>query len=152
MKATITSELNVSADHAWQLVKKSSTLIFITKGLLSFSGSDHFPDEWDENSTVVSRLRFFGIIPAWNHQIHFQKVSDNELEIITEEQGGIVSKWKHRIKISSMNKGATCLYTDDVEIEAGVFTPLVWLYADLLYRYRQLRWKVLISKQAPSYR
>jgi len=51
-----------------------------------------------------------------------------------------------------MNKGATCSYTDEVEIEAGVFTPLVWLYANLLYRYRQLRWKVLISKQAPSYR
>jgi len=92
MKATITSEFNISSDDAWQLVKKSSTLTFVTKGLLSFSDSDHFPTEWAEESTVVSRLRFFGIIPAWNHQIHFQKGSDNELEIITEEQGGIVSK------------------------------------------------------------
>jgi hypothetical protein len=152
VKATITSELNISADDAWQLVKKSSTLTFVTKGLLSFSDSDHFPTEWVEDSRVVSRLRFFGIIPAWNHQIHFQKVSDSELEITTEEQGGIVSKWKHRIKISSINKGATSLYTDEVEIEAGLLTPVVWLYANLLYRYRQLRWKVLTSKQAPPYR
>jgi hypothetical protein len=145
VKATITSELNISANDAWHLVKKSSTLTFVTKGLLSFSDCDHFPAEWIEGSTVVSRLRFFGIISAWNHQTHFLKVSDTELEIITEEKGGIVSKWKHRIKISSMNKGATCLYTDEVEIEAGLLTPGVWWYANLLYRYRQFRWKSLIS-------
>ena len=146
MNATITSKLNISANDAWHLVKKSSTLTFVTKGLLSFSDCDHFPAEWIENKSVISRLKFFGFIPAWNHQIFFQKVSDPELEIATDERGGIVSKWRHRIKICSMDKGATCLYTDEVEIEAGLFTPVVWLYANLLYRYRQLRWKVLISK------
>ena len=145
MKATITSQLNISPEDAWYLVKKSSTLIFITKGLLSFSDNDHFPAEWVEDSTVASRLRFFGLIPAWKHQLHFQKVSDSELEITTEEQGGIVSKWKHRIKISSMHKGATSLYSDEIEIEAGLLTPIVWLYANLFYRYRQLRWKRLVS-------
>lgn len=149
MKARITTKLNISAENVWQLVKKSSTLVFVTKGLLSFSDSSHFPAEWAENKTVISRLKFFGLISAWNHQIYFQKVSDSELEIITEEQGGIVSKWEHRIKISSMNEETASLYTDEVEIEAGLLTPVVWLYANFLYRYRQLRWKSLISKQAP---
>ena len=90
MKAIITSQFNISAEVAWCLVKKSSTLIFITKGLLSFSDSDHFPAEWVEDSTVASRLKFFGLIPAWKHQIHFQKVNDSELEITTEEQGVLI--------------------------------------------------------------
>ena len=150
MKAIITSKLNISAGDAWRLVKKSSTLIFITKGVLSFSDSDHYPEEWLENRSVTSRLKFFGLFPAWNHEIYFQKIRDSALEIITEEQGGVVSKWQHLIKISPTHNDAISLYTDQIEIEAGLLTPLVWLYAHLFDRYRQLRWKRLISEQVTS--
>lgn len=150
MKAIITSQLNISANDAWRLVKKSSTLIFITRGLLSFSDSDHFPAEWIEKKSVTSRLKFFGLVPAWNHEIYFQKISDSALEIITEEQGGVVSKWQHLIKLSPTPNDAISLYTDQIDIEAGLLTPLVWLYAHLFYRYRQLRWKRLISEQVTS--
>ena len=150
VKAIITSKFNISAVDAWRLLKKSSTLIFITKGLLSFSDSDQFPEEWLENRSVTSRLKFFGLFPAWNHEIYFQKISDSVLEIITEEQGGIVSKWEHLIKVSPTYNDAIILYTDQIDIEAGLFTPFVWLYAHLFYRYRQLRWKRLISEQVTS--
>ena len=72
------------------------------------------------------------------------------LAIITEEQGGIVSKWEHLSKVSPTDNDAIILYTDQIDIEAGLFTPFVWLYAHLFYRYRQLRWKRLISEQVTS--
>lgn len=150
MKAIITSKLNISAGDAWRLVKKSSTLIFITKGVLSFSDSDHYPEEWLENRSVTSRLKFFGLFPAWNHEIYFQKICDSALEILTQEQGGIVSKWEHLIKVTPTDNDAIILYTDQIDIEAGLFTPFVWLYAHLFYRYRQLRWKRLILEQVTS--
>lgn len=32
-----------------------------------------------------------------------------------------------------------------VEIRAGVLTPLVWLFAQVFFRYRQMRWRSLLK-------
>lgn len=143
MKAVIKSELNIAAIKAWELVQQSNTLIFVCKGLLSFAGSSEFPQRWREGDTINTRLYFFGIIPGWKHALHFTSISDNSMVIYTEEKGGIVQNWKHEIKFETISE-STCLYTDSVDIKAGVFTPLIWLYAHILYRYRQYRWKYLI--------
>jgi hypothetical protein len=29
-----------------------------------------------------------------------------------------------------------------------LFTPLIWFYAHIFYRYRQLRWRLLLRKSA----
>jgi hypothetical protein len=36
-----------------------------------------------------------------------------------------------------------CRYSDEIEVRAGALPPLVWLYAQLFYRYRQRRWRRL---------
>jgi hypothetical protein len=35
------------------------------------------------------------------------------------------------------------LYRDQVTIQAGMFTPFIWLFAQLFYRHRQRRWRQL---------
>jgi hypothetical protein len=39
----------------------------------------------------------------------------------------------------------TTHYTDQVEIQAGLLTPLVWALASIFYRYRQFRWRRLVA-------
>lgn len=146
MRATVTTRLPASAHDVWSLVRESRTLVYVTKGLLGFSGSNEFPPQWREGDTQSTRLLFFGVIPAWKHRIHFRKVSDSERVLDTHEEGGIVSTWDHTIKVEPINEH-TCHYTDEIDIKAGWATPLIWMYANLLYRYRQYRWARLIEQR-----
>jgi len=65
-------------------------------------------------------------------------VDDERRELLSRESGGPVRCWNHRIAIGPDGEN-TCRYTDEIAIEAGVLTPLVWAYAHLFYRYRQMR-------------
>lgn len=141
MIVQISTKLEISAEKAWQTVKKSSTLAFITKGLLGFS-QDNFPTEWKESETVSTRLFLFNFIPAWKHEIHFGRIDDKQAELYTNEKGGIISVWNHLIKIEAVNE-QSCYYTDKIEIEAGILTPMIWCFAQVFYRYRQRRWQFI---------
>jgi len=37
-------------------------------------------------------------------------------------------------------------YTDEIEIQAGWLTPVIWLFAHIFYRHRQRRWKVMMKE------
>jgi hypothetical protein len=67
------------------------------------------------------------------------------MEILTHESGGLISVWNHQMAVESKPDGQS-VYSDVVEIRAGVFTPLVWLYANIFYRYRQMRWQLLANR------
>lgn len=143
MIVEISTQLDMSAERAWQTVKKSNTLVFITKGLLGFS-QNNFPTEWQEGETVTARLILFNFIPAWKHEIYFMRIDDKQYELFTNEKGGIVSVWNHLIKVVPKRE-ESCIYNDKIEIEAGILTPIVWFFAQIFYRYRQRRWRFIKS-------
>jgi len=37
-------------------------------------------------------------------------------------------------------------YSDEIEIRAGLLTPVIWAFAHGFYRHRQRRWRVLLSR------
>jgi len=141
MIVEISTRLDMSAERAWETVKKSNTLFFITKGLLGFS-QNNFPAEWQEKETVTARLLLFNLIPAWKHEIRFVRIDERQYELFTNEKGGVVSVWNHLIKVVPEGE-EFCIYTDKIEIEAGVLTPIVWFFAQIFYRYRQRRWRFI---------
>ncbi|MCB1705726.1 MAG: hypothetical protein KDI17_12735 [Halioglobus sp.] len=128
-------------------MKKSSTLVFVTKGLLGFAGARQFPSEWQQGATQSTRLLFFGFIPAWRHSLTFRTINEAEMLMYTDEGGGLVPVWKHAIKVVPTDD-RSCVYEDDVEIQAGLLTVFVWLYAQIFYRYRHLRWQLLLRRLA----
>lgn len=145
LRVKISSVFNAPADKVWALVKRSDTLLFVTRGLLGFSGAHHFPTEWREGSTENTCLLLFILVPAWGHSITFQEVSASKRVLSTNEGGGLVPVWNHLIHVVPDQSG-TCTYTDDVEVQAGALTLLVWLYAHVFYRYRQFRWRTLLRR------
>jgi hypothetical protein len=148
MKVSITSNIEASSEDAWALVKQSNTLLYVTRGLMGFKSiSSSLPNEWQQGKTEQLRIMLFGLIPAWRHQISFKDISDSKMVMLTHESGGVVKTWNHLISIKTADS-SSCNYTDDVEIKAGLFTPLIWLYAHVFYRYRQFRWRYLVKKSA----
>lgn len=147
MKVTVSSTIASSAEEAWDLVKQSNTLLYITRGLMGFKPiNSALPNLWQEGRTEFLRILLFGLIPAWRHQINFKEIDDSKMKMLTHESGGIVNTWNHLISVKAIDD-SNCRYTDDVEIRAGIFSPLVWAYANLFYRYRQIRWHYLIKQK-----
>jgi len=145
MKVSISTTLKISAEDAWDLVKQSNTLHFVTRGLMGFKPiGPALPYQWIEDKTETLRIMLFGFIPAWKHQIRFKEISDSQMKMLTHESGGLINTWNHLISIKTIDD-SSCKYTDEVEIKAGIFTPFIWAYANLFYRYRQKRWQHLIN-------
>jgi carbon monoxide dehydrogenase subunit G len=138
----VSTELDIPAELAWQTVKKPETFRYVVRGVLGVRQLDDVPDDWGEGLTVRVRLLFFHVIPAWKHEIRIVRLDPAAREIHTSEHGGPVRTWNHRIKIEPESE-RTCRYTDEIEIRAGPLTPSVWLFAQLIFLYRQRRWRKL---------
>ncbi|MCP2040530.1 ligand-binding SRPBCC domain-containing protein [Neisseria sp. HSC-16F19] len=57
----------------------------------------------------------------------------------------LIRRWRHTITIVPQGQG--CLYRDTVEIDAGILTGLVGMFAKAFYRHRQKRWQQLVQQQ-----
>lgn len=144
MKARIETVLPAPPDATWEVVKRSSTLVYVTRGMLAFEGAENFPARWSEGQHVDTRLRLFGVVPAWRHQLLVARVDDAQHIIQTVERGGFLDKWNHRIEV--IPHGAGTRYIDELEFEAGGLTPVVGAFARMFCRYRQRRLRTLLAQ------
>lgn len=144
MLATIRTELPASSDKVWQALLKRDSFLYVTRGMLGFRGSDRWPELFSEGLQLDTRLVFFHLIPGWRHTLRLIRVDAEKLTIASEEGGGLVRTWNHRICLETRDS-ESCGYTDEIDIRASVLTPLVWLFAQAFYRYRQRRWRRLAA-------
>ena len=131
------------SDVAWRTVQRSDTLIHVNRGMLGFRWLTPRPDEWRAGDDVRVRLLFFNVLPAWSHTLRFATIDNYRRTILTRENGGPVKVWNHQIQIEPIDVDR-CRYTDEIEVRAGLLTPLVALFAHTIYRYRQWRWRRMV--------
>ena len=82
----------------------------------------------------------FGLGPSSPHDVQVVRVDEAQGEIETQESGGLARVLNHRMRVEPVS-GVASRYTDCIEVQAGLLTPLVWLFAKGFYRYRQRRWQ-----------
>jgi len=127
-------------------VLTSRLLQYVASPLVAFVpvNPPALPERWEEHKYVV-RLRLFGFIPFGRQTINISVLSrsNSHIELRDNGYGSLISKWDHLINIRSANVG--CVYSDRVDVKAGVLTPFVWAFAWLFYRHRQRRWQRLVS-------
>lgn len=119
--------------------------LYYTRGFLGFKGAEAWPEQFEEGQVVEARLLFFNLIPAWKHTLRVIRVDDEGMEIASEEAGGIVRRWNHRKWVEDESE-ARCFYADEIDIDAGLLTVLIWAYAHFFYRYRQWRMRKLAKR------
>jgi len=142
MIADVSTALNCSAGKAWNEVQKSSLLLHVMRPLVRIVPVDGpFSERWSEGS-MGCKIYFLGIIPAGAHTIELEKIDEMSRHIQSRERGRLVAKWDHLISIKPLDD-RTSIYRDTVDIDAGWLTFVVWAWANLLYRYRQRRWRAL---------
>ncbi|MFO0809146.1 MAG: hypothetical protein U0746_11015 [Gemmataceae bacterium] len=133
--------LRAPADVVWQLLLRKDTFLHVTRGMVGFTDVDRWPARlFTEGVTLTTGVRLFGIGPATQYTVEVVRVDDARMEIETREHGGLIESWKHHLQVQPL-AADECLYTDRIELRAGVATPLVWLFTAVFYRYRQWRWR-----------
>jgi hypothetical protein len=131
------TKLDASPEKVWDQLLEYRTLEYLMRGLIGFSGE--LPARMRLGDRLVLRLWFFHLIPAWKHRVAIVQLDGETRTITSHEHGGILRRWDHQMRVlASADRRA--IYSDRVEIEAGLFTPLVWLWAQIQYRYRHARW------------
>jgi hypothetical protein len=142
MEVVVSTELEASAGAVWDLLQRSESLRFVAAPVLRIG--DELPRYWNESGGTVTLddMKLFGWLPLWRHEMRLVELDDERCEILTEERGGPVRSWRHRIPVRPL-PADRCHYTDRVEIEAGALTLAVWLFARIFYGHRQRRWRQL---------
>jgi hypothetical protein len=140
MNVTTSTDLPIPAERAIALAQRTATLQHVLWPLLTATPSMRVPDLIAEGDRISIHLRFFGILPCWTHEVVVEHLAEHE--IVSREHGGPITVWNHRLTFEPTSS-TTCRYTDAVEIRAGLLTPLACLFAALMYRYRQARWRAL---------
>ena len=147
MKVTIQTRLRCTAPRAWEEVQKPLLLSHVAAPFLKFEplSSKGFPERWDEGNFFVKMLGF-GFLPLGLERIGISTRIDAEGVFYIRDDGGgtLVRSWDHLITIRP-DGHEFCIYSDTVDISAGILTPFVWIFAQLFYRWRQHRWRCLVA-------
>lgn len=146
MFARISTRLACTESELWKDISRPNSLQFVASPILRFEPieSEDLDHEWEVGRDYPLKLYFLGIIPLGRHTIQLVEVDKDRNFIASRERGTLAPVWNHSISFHETQPGLVS-YTDEIEIRAGLLTPLIWLLAHLFYRHRQRRWKVLLK-------
>ena len=139
MNLRVSSTLPCSAEAAWRAEREVATLLKGAWPWLVYSpvAPPRLPEKWTPGQTLTVRTRLFGLLPLGQHTISVAEVDENSMTVLTHEHGGLIRRWDHRVRITPDGPNG-CRYTDEIDLDAGLLTPIVWLFAWLFYNDRQI--------------
>jgi hypothetical protein len=149
MRVFLQSTLPCSADQAWAAVQTSALLEEICAPLIYFAADngEQIPERWTSQTPNRLRPKMFGVLPLATRTLNWERIDHEKREIQTREYDAMIRRWDHRIHVEPAGDDQ-CRYTDDIQIQAGVLTPLVWLWAQWFYRHRRKRWRQVAQRLA----
>lgn len=147
MKAKISTIIHTNEDEIWDELLKVSSLIYVASPILRFRPQlNHtLPEKWELGKEYKLKLSFFNVIPLGDHIIKVVEINKQEKVIISNEYGNLTKVWNHTIKLMPIDNNRI-RYTDEIDIQSGLLTLFVWLFAHFFYRHRQIKWKKLLKR------
>ncbi|HCR72435.1 MAG TPA: hypothetical protein DIW23_13385 [Anaerolineae bacterium] len=145
----ISSTFNATTERVCQELSKTKLLHYVGKPLIQFIPvNGDLPEVWQEGEYTVE-MKLFSIIPFGKQKVVIKQPSEEEKKkhhyaMLDDGRGELISTWRHLITVDEVNNGKA-LYTDTVEVQAGVLTFFVWVFANIFFWHRQRRWKKLIQ-------
>ncbi len=148
-KLIVTSEIPININDAWQIVKTSKLLKFVSSRKIKFKPiGGSFPEIWQQDKTVSTKMLLFGFIPFGGiHSLYFEKI-DNENKVLqTREKDDSAKVWDHKISLIELTENKI-IYQDLIIIYGGLLTFIITLWAKSFYKHRQNRWQIVAKEIA----
>lgn len=145
MRVDSTTYLEAPPARVEAHLRSTRLLLYVAAPLVKFTACTppELPENWEEGIYRVS-LRLFGVIP-FGKQAVVISFPENAQGFSLRDNGHsrLIRKWDHLITMAPSGRGT--LYRDQVVVEAGLLTPVVWLFAQAFFRHRQGRWRKLVA-------
>ena len=151
MTVRVQSVFDCPPEKVWAALQTSALHREVIRPLMRFRSLDPTgaSERWTQGCTFHFRIYLFGVIPLGTHTIFLERIDPVACELQSREHSALVRRWDHIIRIRPTSDGRT-LYSDEVEISAGLLTPLVWAFAQWFYRHRQRRWRGIARRLASA--
>lgn len=148
MLARISTTFDCTAEQLWDEISRPAALRFVSAPLLHFKPlvAGELNGEWVVGKTYPLRLYLCSFLPLGGHSITLARIDRAANLIESKESGALSPVWNHTIRFHPLGDGKLH-YTDEIEIQAGLLTGMVWAFAHLFYRHRQRRWKKLLRRK-----
>jgi hypothetical protein len=144
----LSTTLDCTPEEAWSRVQTSALLMHVAAPLIRFTpqGGKPFPAIWAPGE-YRAWMWLFGIVPiGWQAVVISHPEPNGETRFIRDNgYGPLIRRWDHWITIAPGAAEGTTHYTDRVEIESGLLTPLIAAFARVFYAHRQRRWRALAA-------
>jgi len=155
MKVSVSSHINLPPAEVWHLVQTPQLLLFIAAPLVRFAFLEPVPrTSFVSNARYRARLMLFGILPFGTQwivpSVHEQGKAAWPKRLRDNGYSVLIERWDHWITVEP-DGADTTRYTDEVEIRAGALTPFIWAFAQVFYRHRQRRWRLLAQINSPGH-
>ena len=138
---SVSTELAAPAEAVWAAVRTPEAFVHVARGMLRYPAAERHGRPWRAGDDIVGWTWLFGVLPFSRHRLVVVRVDDGDRTLETNEGGGIVRTWDHRIVVEP--HGDRCRYEDRIDIDAGPLTLAIAGFAAVFYRYRQRRWRRL---------
>ena len=145
MRFALSQTLDCPAGTLTSAVRQPGLLHYVAAPLIRFQPAPgtEVGVEWAER-TYWFRMQLFGILPIGRQAVCVTMAqTDNRFTLHDAGHSPLISTWDHHITVEPQGDAST-FYEDRVEIDAGVLTPLVWLFARLFFAHRQRRLRQLV--------
>ena len=128
----IENDYDVSSERLWALATDYQALNKVMEGKAVFEGLPQGRTITGQKMTLmVSPL---GKLPKKPYVIEILECDDQRRVLRSFEYGLGVKSWRHTLTVKTLGSGSQL--RDEVEIEAGVFTPFFALWAKHIYQAR----------------
>lgn len=157
MNVTKTSLLDAPPAWVWDGVLDPDAMRRMSRPLIDLE-PEHpptFPERWRDGEAYEARVKLLGVLPVGKQTISPERlaVDDTPGEAFYRFQDGgygtVFPTWNHVMTVQETSDGRTA-YTDEIEVGAGLLTPVVYLLVALLVGHRHRRWREVVAEEAPE--
>ncbi len=129
----ISEDYPVNIDTLWKDILDPQALSDSMKGRVAYIG---LPTEPVYTGMVANiRLKYWGWLPIGSWRIEVVHVDHENYILESSEDGGVFKSYHHRLELVATGENS-CRYTDNLTVDAGIFTALAAPTIPGMYRER----------------
>ncbi len=144
----LTHPYSYPARQVWAVATDLDHLETVTAGLLAFRDLPSGAIYQGQHLTV--QVSLFGTLPYQPYEMTVIEFDQDTMMFRSNEVGAGVKSWRHSLDVIAQGEGH-CRIEEQIEIDAGVMTPIFAAWARFMYRKRHApRLRILANDAAPA--